>query len=139
MSIRLVPPYDRETATAKVQAQEFSWNFQDADAVARACTEDCEWRERDKFLTGRKAVADYLRAKWAIENDYRLRKEMWGYDDNRISVRFVYEWRHRDTAQWYRTHGNEHWEFDQKGLMSKRDSSANDIPITAEERQIAKG
>lgn len=139
MSIRLVPPYDRETATAKVRAKELSWNFQDADAVARACTEECEWRERDKFRTGREAVEDYPRDKWTIEKDYRLRKEMWSFDQNRISVCFVYEWRHRDTGQWYLTHGNEHWEFDQRGLMSKRDSSANDIPITAKERQIAKG
>ena len=104
------------------------------DGVACSCTEDREWRDRDKVLKCRKAVAAYLRGKMAIEGDWRLRKEVGGFDGNRISVHFVDDWQHRDTGQWFRTHGSEHWEFDGRGLMSNRDSSANDIPIGAEER-----
>ena len=110
------PPFTHETALAKVQAAEDAWNSRDPDRVARAYSEDSQWRNRDELFQGRAAIVDFLRRKWARELDYRLMKELWAYTDNRISVRFEYEW-HDSTGQWYRTHGNEHWEFDADGLM----------------------
>jgi hypothetical protein len=129
------PPFTEETARAKVQAAEDAWNTRDPEVVARAYTEDSQWRNRDEFFAGREAIKEFLKRKWAKELDYKLKKELWAYTDNRISVRFEYEW-HDDAGQWYRTHGNEHWEFDEEGLMRRRDMSANDIPIDESERQL---
>jgi len=127
------PPFTEETARAKVKAAEDAWNTRDPERVVLAYSEDSEWRNRTEFLRGREAIKEFLRSKWAKELDYRLMKELWAYTDNRISVRFEYEWRDADTGQWYRTHGNEHWEFDEEGLMMRRDMSANDIPIKESE------
>ena len=129
------PPFTAETALAKVQAAEDAWNSRDPERVALAYSEDSEWRNRDEFLTGREAIKEFLRRKWAKELDYRLMKELWAFTDNRISVRFEYEWHDAD-GQWFRTHGNEHWEFNDDGLMRRRDMSANDIPIDESERRL---
>ena len=131
-----VPPFTRDTALAKVQAAEDAWNTRDPHAVARAYTPDSEWRNRNEFFQGRKAIERFLARKWSIELHYRLMKELWCYSDNRISVRFEYEWQHAETGQWFRTHGNEHWEFDGDGYMRRRDMSANDIPIAPQDRKI---
>ena len=128
------PPFTEETARAKVQAAEDAWNSRDPERVALAYTEDSDWRNRTEFFTGREAIKEFLRRKWAKELDYRLMKELWAYTDNRISVRFEYEWRD-ENGQWYRAHGNEHWEFDEEGLMRRRDMSANDVPIHESERK----
>ncbi len=138
MSIKLVPPFTRETALAKVQAAEDGWNSCDPERVALAYTEDSKWRNRGEFFTGRKAIKAFLKKKWEKELDYRLMKELWAFTDNRISVRFEYEYRNAVDGQWYRTHGNEHWEFDSNGLMQRRDMSANDIPIAESERRYRK-
>ena len=130
------PPFTQETARAKVQAAEDAWNSRDPERVARAYTDDSRWRNRDEFFQGRPAIVAFLRRKWAVELDYRLMKELWAYTGNRISVRFEYEW-HDEANQWYRTHGNEHWEFDEDGLMRRRDMSANDVPIARAERRIS--
>ncbi len=134
MSNKLIPPFTEETARAKVQAAEDGWNSRDPERVALAYTEDSQWRNRDEFFTGREAIKEFLTRKWASELDYRLMKELWAFTDNRISVRFEYEW-HDESDQWYRTHGNEHWEFDEEGLMRRRDMSANDVPIEESERR----
>jgi len=134
MSNKLIPPFTEETARAKVKAAEDGWNSRDPERVALAYTEDSQWRNRDEFFTGRKAIKEFLTRKWASELDYRLMKELWAYTGNRISVRFEYEW-HDESDQWYRTHGNEHWEFDEEGLMRRRDMSANDVPIAEAERR----
>ena len=131
---KIRPPFTEETARANVQAAEDGWNSRDPERVALAYTEDSQWRNRDEFFTGRQAIKEFLTRKWASELDYRLMKELWAYTDNRISVRFEYEW-HDESDQWYRTHGNEHWEFDEEGLMRRRDMSANDVPITEAERR----
>ncbi len=123
------PPFTEETAGAKVQAAEDAWNTRDPEVVARAYSEDSKWRNRAEFFQGREAIKTFLLRKWAKELDYRLKKELWAYTGNRISVRFEYTWRDAATGQWYRTHGNEHWEFDDYGLMRRRDMSANDIPL----------
>ena len=136
MTQKLVPPFTAETARAKVQAAEDAWNTRDSDAVSRAYSEDSDWRNRDEFFVGREAIREFLTRKWTKELHYRLMKELWAYTDNRISVRFEYEWQHATTGQWYRTHGNEHWEFAPDGLMRRRDMSANDVPIEANERRI---
>ena len=130
-----VPPFTEETARAKVKAAEDAWNTRDPEVVAKAYTEDSQWRNRDEFFTGREAIKEFLRRKWAKELDYKLMKELWAYTGNHISVRFEYEW-HDSSGQWYRTHGNEHWEFDENGLMRRRDMSANDIPIQESERRL---
>ncbi len=130
-----VPPFTEETARAKVKAAEDAWNTRDPEVVAKAYTEDSQWRNRDEFLTGREAIKEFLSRKWAKELDYNLMKELWAYTGNHISVRFEYEW-HDASGQWYRTHGNEHWEFDDNGLMRRRDMSANDIPIDESERRL---
>ena len=130
-----VPPFTEETARAKVKAAEDAWNSRDPDRVAGAYTEDSDWRNRDEFFTGREAIKEFLTRKWAKELDYKLMKELWAYSGNHISVRFEYEW-HDASGQWYRTHGNEHWEFDENGLMRRRDMSANDIPIDETERRL---
>lgn len=131
---KIVPPFTHETAKAKVQAAEDAWNSRDPERVALAYTEDSQWRNRDQFFEGREAIKDFLRDKWAKELDYKLMKELWAFTDNHISVRFEYEW-HNPAGQWYRTHGNEHWEFDEEGLMRRRDMSANDVPIDAGDRR----
>ncbi len=130
-----VPPFTEETARAKVKAAENAWNTRDPEVVAKAYTEDSQWRNRDEFFTGREAIKEFLTRKWAKELDYKLMKELWAYTGNHISVRFEYEW-HDASGQWYRTHGNEHWEFDENGLMRTRDMSANDIPIDESERRL---
>ncbi len=130
-----VPPFTEETARAKVKAAEDAWNTRDPEVVAKAYTQDSQWRNRDEFFTGREAIKEFLRRKWAKELDYKLMKELWAYTGNHISVRFEYEW-HDASGQWYRAHGNEHWEFDDNGLMRRRDMSANDIPIDESERRL---
>jgi nuclear transport factor 2 (NTF2) superfamily protein len=136
MTKGIKPPFTLETALAKVKAAEDAWNSRDPERVALAYTEDSQWRNRDEFFTGREAIKAFLGRKWANELDYKLKKELWAYTGNRISVRFEYEWRDSETDQWYRTHGNEHWEFDEEGLMRRRDMSANDIPIQESERRL---
>jgi uncharacterized protein len=128
------PPFTKETALAKVKAAENTWNTRDPERVALAYTEDAEWRNRAEFFKGREAVKEFLRRKWAKELDYRLMKELWAFTDSRISVRFEYEWRDADGNR-FRSHGNEHWEFDDEGLMRRRDASINDIPIQESERR----
>lgn len=128
------PPFTEETARAKVKAAQDAWNTCDPERVALAYTEDSQWRNRDEIFTGREAIKDFLRRKWAKELDYRLMKELWCFTNNRISVRFEYEW-HDETGQWFRSHGNEHWEFDEEGLMKRRDASINDYPIKESERR----
>ncbi len=130
------PPFDRAKALAKVQAAEDAWNTRDPARVAKAYSIDSRWRNRDEFFQGRVEIEKFLTRKWAAENGYRLMKELWAYTDNRISVRFEYEW-HNDAGQWFRTHGNEHWEFDDSGLMRFRDMSANDVPVGASELRYA--
>ncbi|HEX2689393.1 MAG TPA: nuclear transport factor 2 family protein [Kofleriaceae bacterium] len=130
----IAPPFDLESARQKVKTAENAWNTRDPERVALAYTVDSEWRNRDEFFTGRDAIIAFLRRKWAKELDYRLMKELWGFHDNRISVRFEYEW-HDAQGQWYRSHGNEHWEFDASGLMRRRDASINDIRIEESARR----
>ncbi len=136
MTSPIRPPFTEETALAKVQAAEDAWNTRDPEVVAKAYSEDSEWRNRTEFFTGREAIKEFLRRKWAKELDYMLKKELWAYTGNHISVRFEYEWRDAETSQWFCTHGNEHWEFDEGGLMRRRDMSANDIPIQETERKL---
>lgn len=127
------PPFTRESAIAKVQAAEDAWNSRDPSQVAKAYSLNTHWRNRDQIFVGRESVEAFLTDKWSKELDYRLMKELWAFTDNRISVRFEYEWRNQSN-EWYRTHGNEHWEFDDSGLMVRRDMSANDIAIHESDR-----
>ena len=136
MSRAPLPPFTAATARAKVQAAEDAWNSREPRRVAGAYSVDSEWRNRDEFFTGREAIVAFLERKWAKELHYRLMKELWAFTDNRISVRFEYEWQHAGTGQWFRTHGNEHWEFDADGYMRRRDMSANDIEIAADARRL---
>lgn len=131
----IVPPFDLDSARRKVKAAEDAWNTRDPERVARAYTVDSAWRNRDEFFTGRDAIVAFLRRKWAKELDYRLMKELWAFHDHRISVRFEYEW-HDAAGQWYRSHGNEHWEFDAAGLMRRRDASINDVRIAEADRRL---
>jgi uncharacterized protein len=131
-----VPPFTAETARQKVQAAEDAWNTRDPQKVAGAYTEDSQWRNRDEFFQGREAIVEFLTRKWEREHEYVLRKELWAFTDDHISVRFEYESRDPD-GQWWRSHGNEHWEFDQHGYMRRRDASINDYPIDESERRIA--
>jgi nuclear transport factor 2 (NTF2) superfamily protein len=133
--IDLRPPFTEETARAKVKAAQDAWNTRDPEVVARAYTEDCEWRNRAEFFRGRDAIIEFLKRKWARELDYTLMKEMWCFAGNRISVRFEYEWRDSQTGRWMRTRVNEHWEFVEDGLMRMRDMSANDYAIDETERR----
>ena len=126
---KLIPPFDKETAKAKVQAAEDAWNSKDPARVSMAYTIDSQWRNRDLFFTGREAIVEFLKDKWKDEQYYKLKKHLWSFTDNRISVRFEYEWQDASTGQWKRTHGNEHWQFDSEGLMEIRDMSANDVNI----------
>jgi nuclear transport factor 2 (NTF2) superfamily protein len=124
-----------ETATSKVQAAEDAWNTRDPERVALAYTEDSEWRNRSEFLRGRAEIKAFLKRKWAKELDYRLKKELWAFRDNRIAVRFEYEW-HDSEGHWYRSYGNEMWEFDDSGLMRKRYASINDVSIQEVDRRL---
>ncbi len=133
---KITPPFTKETAKAKVQAAEDAWNSKNPEKVAMAYAIDSKWRNRDLFFTGRKAIAEFLSDKWNKELHYKLKKYLWSFTENRISVRFEYEWQDAKTGQWKRTHGNEHWEFNQEGLMQVRDMSANDIDIDRSERKF---
>ncbi|WP_373541981.1 DUF1348 family protein [Chamaesiphon sp.] len=130
-----LPPFTLETALAKVQAAEDAWNTRNPERVALAYTEDSEWRNRSEFLNGRAAIAQFLTRKWAKELDYRLKKELWCFMDNKIAVRFEYEY-HNQAGDWYRAYGNENWEFAPNGLMMRRFASINDVPITESDRQF---
>jgi uncharacterized protein len=130
-----VPPFTEETAREKVQAAEDAWNSRDPRRVALAYTEDSIWRNRAEFIRGREEVEAFLRRKWERELDYRLRKSLWSFHGRRIAVRFQYEW-HDSSGQWYRSYGNELWEFDDAGLMRRREASINDLPIGEGERRF---
>ena len=127
------PPFNRETAMQKVRIAEDGWNGCDPEKVAMAYTVDSQWRNRNEFLKGRAEIVEFLNRKWARELDYRLIKELWAFEGNRIAVRFAYEW-HDDAGQWWRSYGNENWEFDENGLMQKRYASINDLAIQASDR-----
>ena len=129
-----LPPFTAETAAQKVRAAEDAWNGRNPQAVSLAYTEDSRWRNRAEFLHGRSEIVEFLTRKWARELEYRLIKELWACAGNRIAVRFAYEW-HDDSAHWYRSYGNENWEFDEQGLMRVRHASINDLPIAASERK----
>jgi uncharacterized protein len=130
-----IPPFNMETALQKVQAAEDAWNTRDAERVALAYTIDTEWRNRAEFINGREEVIAFLKRKWAKELDYKLKKELWGFRENRMAVRFEYEWRD-DSGNWYRSYGNELWEFDEDGYMRKRFASINDSPIKESDRKL---
>jgi uncharacterized protein len=129
------PPFDAQTAAQKVQAAEDAWNTRDPHRVSLAYTEDSVWRNRDRFLTGREEIVAFLTEKWERELDYALRKALWSFTDDRIAVRFQYE-SHGADGQWWRSYGNELWEFDANGLMRRREASSNDVRITESERRI---
>ena len=131
----LRPPFTLETAIAKVRAAEDAWNTRDPHRVSEAYSEDSEWRNRDQFLQGRDQIRKLLTAKWERELDYRLTKSLWSFNDNRIAVRFQYEY-HDGNGQWFRAYGNELWEFDDEGLMRRREASINDVPIQEHERKF---
>ena len=130
-----VPPFTQALAQQKVQAAEDAWNTKDPEKVALAYSEDTEWRNRDVFLNGRGQVRTFLKDKWEKELSYKLKKELWAFNENRIAVRFEYEY-HNEAGQWFRAYGNENWEFDQNGLMKKRYASINDVPIAATDRRL---
>ena len=132
------PPFDEESARKKVQAAEDAWNTRDPERVALAYTEDSEWRNRDEFFQGREAIKEFLTRKWEREQDYRLRKQLWAFTENRIGVRFEYESRDAD-GQWWRSYGNEMWEFDDTGLMRRRFASINDAKIDESELRVKPG
>jgi nuclear transport factor 2 (NTF2) superfamily protein len=129
------PPFTAETALQKVKAAEAAWNTKDPQRVAMAYTPDSEWRNRDEFFSGRAAIVEFLTRKWAKELDYRLEKSLWAFTDNRIAVRFEYEW-HDAQGQWYRSYGNENWEFAENGLMQRRFASINDVKILESQRRL---
>ena len=128
-----VPPFDRDSAIVKVRKAEDAWNGRDPVRVAEAYTPDSRWRNRSEFLHGRTEIVNFLERKWAKELEYRLIKELWAHSEDRIAVRFVYEW-HDAAGHWYRSHGNENWLFDGEGYMVERHASINDVPITGAER-----
>jgi len=130
-----VPPFDADTAAQKARAAEDAWNTREPERVALAYTPDSRWRNRAEFLDGRDEIVAFLRRKWARELDYRLIKEVWAHAENRIAVRFAYEW-HDDSGTWFRSYGNENWEFDELGLMRRRIASINDLPISEDERRF---
>ena len=130
-----LPPFTPETARQKVRMAEDAWNTRDPDKVVLVYTEDTRWRNRAEFPVGREEVRQFLRRKWAKELDYRLIKELWACDGARIAVRFAYEW-HDDSGNWFRSYGNENWEFDARGFMLRRHASINDLPITEQERKF---
>ncbi|MGB4865785.1 MAG: nuclear transport factor 2 family protein [Hyphomicrobium sp.] len=129
-----LPPFTRETAAQKVRMAEDAWNSRDPDRVSLGYTVDSRWRNRSEFPVGREAILAFLRGKWTREQDYRLIKEVWAFGDNRIAVRFAYEW-HDDKGQWYRSYGNENWDFNANGLMQVRHASINDIAIAESDRK----
>lgn len=129
-----VPPFDHESAVRKVRLAEDAWNSRDPERVALAYTPDSQWRNRSEFLQGRAEIIAFLQRKWARELDYRLIKELWTFAGNRIAVRFAYEW-HDDAGNWFRSYGNENWEFDEEGLMRRRLASINDLPIAETQRK----
>jgi nuclear transport factor 2 (NTF2) superfamily protein len=131
----LKPPFTMETATLKVRMAENAWNTRDPDRVSMAYTPGTRWRNRGEFLTGREQIVAFLRRKWATELDYRLAKQIWGFRENRIAVRFQYEW-HNAAGQWFRSYGNELWEFEESGLMRRREASINDTIITPDDRRF---
>jgi nuclear transport factor 2 (NTF2) superfamily protein len=130
-----LPPFTLETAVHKVRLAEDAWNSRDPDRVAQVYTEDTRWRNRADFPVGREAVREFLRRKWVRELDYRLIKELWAFTGERIAVRFAYEW-HDDSGNWFRSYGNENWEFNAQGLMQRRFASINDLPITPQQRHF---
>jgi nuclear transport factor 2 (NTF2) superfamily protein len=130
-----LPPFTLESATQKVRLAEDAWNSRDPDRVVLVYTEDTRWRNRAEFPVGREEVRQFLQRKWARELDYRLIKELWAHADSRIAVRFAYEW-HDDSGHWFRSYGNENWEFNTQGLMVRRYASINDLPITEQERKF---
>jgi nuclear transport factor 2 (NTF2) superfamily protein len=129
------PPFTRDAVLKKVRAAEDAWNGRNPEKVALAYTSDSVWRNRSEFFQGRAAIVAFLKRKWAKELDYRLVKELWAYDDNRIAVRFAYEW-HDDSGNWFRSYGNENWEFDANGLMRRRHASINDLSIAESDRKL---
>src|SRR4051794_36913796 len=130
-----LPPFTQETAAQKVRMAEDAWNTRDPARVVQVYTEDTQWRNRAEFPVGREQVREFLRRKWARELDYRLIKELWAFTGERIAVRFAYEW-HDDSGHWYRSYGNENWEFTEQGLMRRRFASINDLPIKAHDRKF---
>jgi len=130
-----LPPFTMETALEKVQLAEDAWNSRDPERICLAYTIDTEWRNRTDFINGREAVKQFLKAKWERELNYKLKKELWGFRENRMAVRFEYEYQNAD-GQWFRAYGNENWEFDENGLMRKRYASINDLPIKESERKF---
>lgn len=135
MTTAIKPPFSLETALKKVQRAEDLWNGKDPERVAQAYTVDSKWRNRSEFVQGREGIARLLTRKWTRELDYRLKKELFTFADNRIAVHFEYEY-HNDSGQWFRAHGNEHWEFDDEGLMHTRDASINEHPIDESQRRL---
>lgn len=132
---KLVPPFTQETAVQKVRMAEDSWNSRDPHKVSLSYTEDSRWRNRAEFPTGRSEIVEFLERKWAKELDYRLIKELWSFTEDRLAVRFAYEW-HDDNGNWFRSYGNENWEFSSDGLMKQRFASINDLPISESERKF---
>ena len=130
-----LPPFNFETATQKVQMAEDAWNTKNPEKVSLAYTIDTEWRNRDVFINGREEVKEFLTNKWKKELNYKLKKELWAFTDNKIAVRFEYEW-HDNSGQWFRSYGNENWEFDENGYMKKRFASINDLTINETERRV---
>jgi nuclear transport factor 2 (NTF2) superfamily protein len=130
-----LPPFNFETATQKVQMAEDAWNTKNPEIVSLAYTVDTEWRNRNLFINGREEVKDFLTAKWERELNYKLKKELWAFTDNKIAVRFEYEW-HDKSGQWFRSYGNENWEFDENGFMKKRFASINDLEINETDRRV---
>ena len=130
-----LPPFTKESAIQKVRAAEDAWNSRDPQRVSLAYSEDSRWRNRSEFLNGREEIIEFLSRKWTKELDYRLIKELWSFNENRIAVRFAYEW-HDDSGNWFRSYGNENWEFNEQGLMTRRYASINDLLIKEEERKF---
>lgn len=130
-----LPPFTLASAKQKIQMAEDAWNSQNPEKVAMAYTPDSEWRNRDLFINGREEIIEFLKAKWEKELDYKLKKEYWAHNDNRIAVRFEYEYRNKE-GKWFRAYGNENWEFDENGLMKKRFASINDLAITENDRHL---
>ena len=130
-----LPPFSEETAKQKIQAAEDAWNSKDPDKVSMAYTIDTEWRNRSQFINGREEIKAFLTDKWKTELDYKLKKSYWAHGENRIAVRFEYEY-HNEKGEWFRAYGNENWEFDANGLMKKRFASINDVPIKEEDRYL---
>ena len=132
---KITPPFTKESAKLKVRAAEDAWNSCDPQRVSKAYSADCKWRNRAEFFQGHAAIVEFLTRKWTREIDYRLVKELWAHDGNRIAVRFAYEW-HDDSGNWFRSYGNENWEFNDAGIMTHRHASINDLPIMESERKF---